>query len=56
MIEYFQKINYFLSENIHKIAMPIIGCGLDGLEWDRVSRIIKDVFRGEDIELLVCRL
>ena len=43
------------SENIHKIAMPIIGCGLDGLEWDRVSRIIKDVFQEEDIEILVCR-
>lgn len=43
------------SENIHKIAMPIIGCGLDGLEWDKVSRIIKYVFQEEDIEILVCR-
>lgn len=43
------------SQNIHKIAMPIIGCGLDGLEWDRVSRIIKYVFQEEDIEILVCR-
>lgn len=43
------------SENIHKIAMPIIGCGLDRLEWDKVSRIIKDVFQEEDIEILVCR-
>ena len=44
------------SENVHKIAMPIIGCGLDRLEWDKVSRIIKDVFQEEDIEILVCRL
>ena len=43
------------SENIHKIAMPIIGCGLDRLEWDKVSRIIKDVFQEEDVEILVCR-
>ena len=43
------------SENIHKIAMPIIGCGLDRLEWDKVSRIIKDVFQEKDIEILVCR-
>ena len=43
------------SENIHKIAMPIIGCGLDRLEWDKVSRIIKYVFQKEDIEILVCR-
>lgn len=42
-------------EEIHKIAMPIIGCGLDGLEWDKVSRIIKYVFQEEDIEILVCR-
>lgn len=43
------------SENIHKIAMPTIGCGLDGLEWDRVVRIIKYIFKEEDIEILVCR-
>ena len=43
-------------QNIHKIAMPIIGCGLDRLEWDKVSRTIKDVFQEEDIEILVCRL
>ena len=43
------------SENIHKIAMPIIGCGLDRLEWNKVSKIIKDVFQEEDIEILVCR-
>lgn len=46
---------WFHFEKIHKIAMPTIGCGLDGLEWDRVSRIIKYVFQEEDIEILVCR-
>ena len=38
-----------------KIAMPIIGCGLDRLNWDRVSEIIKDVFKNTDIEILVCK-
>lgn len=42
-------------KKIHKIAMPLIGCGLDGLEWDKVSKIIKFVFHKEDIEILVCR-
>jgi len=42
-------------EKIRKIAMPIIGCGLDGLEWDKVSKIVKYVFQKEDIEILVCR-
>ena len=42
--------------NIHKIAMPAIGCGLDRLQWDRVSEIIKKVFANTDIEILVCKL
>ena len=40
--------------NIKKIAMPMIGCGLDRLRWDKVSEIIKDVFKDENIEILVC--
>ena len=39
-----------------KIAMPVIGCGLDRLEWSKVSEIIKEVFEGTDIEILVCKL
>ena len=38
-----------------KIAMPVIGCGLDRLEWSKVSDIIKDVFSDRDIEILVCK-
>lgn len=45
-----------LPNDCKKIAMPIIGCGLDGLEWDRVSEIIKEVFDGTDIEILVCKI
>ena len=41
--------------DITKIAMPIIGCGLDRLQWDKVSEIIKDVFKDTDIEILVCK-
>lgn len=41
--------------DIKKIAMPIIGCGLDRLQWDKVSEIIKDVFKDMDIEILVCK-
>lgn len=44
-----------VENNIQKIAMPIIGCGLDRLQWDRVSEIIKAVFRDTEIEILVCR-
>lgn len=38
-----------------KIAMPVIGCGLDRLEWSKVSDIIKDIFSDTDIEILVCK-
>ena len=41
---------------IKKIAMPLIGCGLDRLEWSRVSQIIQETFRDMDIEILVCKL
>lgn len=39
-----------------KVAMPKIGCGLDGKNWIDVSKIIKDVFKDTDIEILVCYL
>ena len=45
-----------LENNIMKIAMPVIGCGLDRLEWSRVSEIIKLVFKDTDFEILVCKL
>ena len=41
--------------NIKKIAMPLIGCGLDRLQWDKVSEIIKNTFKNTDIEILVCK-
>lgn len=42
------------ANNINKVAMPRIGCGLDRLEWDKVSEIIQDVFKDTNIEILVC--
>lgn len=38
-----------------KLAMPLIGCGLDKLEWHKVSEIVKEVFNDTDIEILVCK-
>jgi O-acetyl-ADP-ribose deacetylase (regulator of RNase III) len=43
-----------LENGIKKIAMPLIGCGLDKLSWDKVQRIIFDIFGTIDIEILVC--
>jgi len=35
------------------IAMPKIGCGLDGLVWERVREILTDVFKDTDIKIIV---
>lgn len=43
-----------VTEQIERIAMPKIGCGLDRLQWGRVREIIKSVFEDLDIEILVC--
>lgn len=49
---------YLIKANleIKKIAMPKIGCGLDGLSWPKVEEIIKELFEDTDIEILVCHI
>lgn len=43
-------------ESIHAeyLAIPKIGCGLDGLNWMRVKEIIHNVFDETNIQILVC--
>lgn len=42
------------EKGIKAIAMPLIGCGLDKLEWSRVSEIIKGAFKEMEIDIVVC--
>ena len=42
--------------DIKRLAMPIIGCGLDRLSWNKVKDIIEDVFSKSEIEILICKL
>lgn len=44
------------DNNVTKLAMPIIGCGLDRLEWDKVEELIKQIFKDTEIEIRVCVL
>ena len=37
-----------------KIGMPLIGCGLDALPWEKVEIIIKKVFNNTNIEIFIC--
>ncbi len=41
--------------DIKMLAMPLIGCGLDRLKWEKVSEIIQDTFFDTDIEIIVCK-
>lgn len=41
---------------IKYLAMPKIGCGLDRLDWSKVSVMIREIFSDLDIEILVCYL
>ena len=44
-----------VQKGVRRAAMPVIGCGLDRLEWEQVSAVIQDVFAGTEVEILVCR-
>ena len=42
------------QRQLKRIAMPRIGCGLDGLKWDTVRSIIEQVFVDSGIDVLIC--
>lgn len=42
--------------NVNKVAMPKIGCGLDRKQWSDVKPLIEKVFADTDIEIVVCCL
>ncbi|MBC6695248.1 macro domain-containing protein [Terrisporobacter mayombei] len=44
------------QEDIKKLGMPKIGCGLDRLQWEKVKQIIEHHFKDLDIEIIVCYL
>ena len=43
-----------MCDEHEKIAMPKIGCGLDKMKWEIVEQIIREVFNGSNVEILVC--
>ena len=42
--------------NIKKLAMPKIGCGIDGLSWVAVFTMIMSTFKDMDIEIVIVSL
>ncbi|KAB5546331.1 hypothetical protein PHYPO_G00070800 [Pangasianodon hypophthalmus] len=45
-----------LENEVTKLSIPRIGCGLDRLAWDKVSVIIEDVFQHTDVDITVYSL
>ncbi|XP_053955921.1 ADP-ribose glycohydrolase OARD1-like [Anastrepha ludens] len=41
------------ENHVKQLAIPRIGCGIDGLEWDKVSNELGNVFGGEELEIVV---
>ncbi|XP_073824343.1 terminal ADP-ribose protein glycohydrolase 1 isoform X3 [Musca autumnalis] len=41
------------SNNVQKLAIPRIGCGIDGLEWNKVTSELSAVFCNENLEIVV---
>ena len=39
---------------VKKLVIPRIGCGLDGLDWEKVSAMIQYIFSQSDVEITVC--
>ncbi|CAF3602081.1 unnamed protein product [Rotaria sp. Silwood1] len=42
-----------IQHNIRHLGMPRIGCGLDKLDWNKVSQLIQNVFKEDDIEITI---
>lgn len=45
--------NHASQNGVREIAMPKIGCGLDKLEWTKVSKVINDVFGDSPIHIRI---
>ncbi|TNN73505.1 O-acetyl-ADP-ribose deacetylase 1 [Liparis tanakae] len=48
--------SHCVGNGVTRIAMPRIGCGLDRLEWSRVSEILEQVFKGTNVSVTVYSL
>jgi len=44
------------AHQVRHLAMPRLGCGLDGLRWDRVLPLIEQAFHGSDVQVTVYSL
>ncbi|BFF99159.1 ADP-ribose glycohydrolase OARD1 [Drosophila madeirensis] len=48
-----QMREHMRKNNVKQLAIPRIGCGIDGLEWNKVSGVLEYVFGQEQLEIVV---
>jgi len=51
-----QMRKMILELGVPNLAIPKIGCGIDGLDWGKVSEMIKETFKNVDISITVCTI
>lgn len=45
--------DHAVANGVQKLAMPELGCGLDGLQWPQVSSIVQSIFAKTEIHVTV---
>ncbi|XP_073824344.1 terminal ADP-ribose protein glycohydrolase 3 [Musca autumnalis] len=45
--------NHMIENNVTNLAMPRIGCGLDGLVWHKVKDLIEEVFAKDAVNIVI---
>jgi O-acetyl-ADP-ribose deacetylase (regulator of RNase III) len=48
--------DHMIANQVNKLSMPQIGCGLDKLKWDRVEEVLHSVFKDIDVTITVYSL
>lgn len=46
-----KKLRHFCKEENHTLALPKIGCGLAGGDWNAVEEIYQNVFHDMDVKV-----
>lgn len=45
--------SHMVKNNVNKLAIPRIGCGLDRLQWKKVRKLLHKVFGDVAVEIVV---
>lgn len=46
---------YMVERHQTRLAIPLLGCGIDGKDWKVVSTLVKNRFANTNTDILVCR-